>query len=260
MIRAAMYARYSSEHQKESSIEDQARTCEQYAARHGWTITHRYADRAISGATAERPEYQRMLADAKAKAFDILLVNDFSRLSRDMDETEQTRKKLVYWGVRLIGVMDGIDTSQKGHRLHSRVKGMLNEEYLEKLKDDIKRGMVGQAQKRYWQGGRVYGYRLVPELDPTRKDCYGQPARIGTRLEPDPGQAHWVRWIFEEYAQGQSTMKIVEELNRRGVPSPGAAYKRRYQKPPCWSIAALYGDPRRGTGLLNNPLYVGRYV
>jgi DNA invertase Pin-like site-specific DNA recombinase len=201
-----------------------------------------------------------MLADAKAKAFDILLVNDFSRLSRDMDETEQTRKKLVYWGVRLIGVMDGIDTSQKGHRLHSRVKGMLNEEYLEKLKDDIKRGMVGQAQKRYWQGGRVYGYRLVPELDPTRKDCYGQPARIGTRLEPDPGQAHWVRWIFEEYAQGQSTMKIVEELNRRGVPSPGAAYKRRYQKPPCWSIAALYGDPRRGTGLLNNPLYVGRYV
>jgi hypothetical protein len=79
-------------------------------------------------------------------------------------------------------------------------------------------------------------------------------------LEPDPEQAHWVRWIFEEYAQGQSTMKIVEELNRRGVPSPGAAYKRRYQKPPCWSIAALCGDPRRGTGLLNNPLYVGRYV
>jgi hypothetical protein len=56
-----MYARYSSEHQKESSIEDQFRNCEQYAARQGWTVTHRYEDKAISGSTAERPGYQRML-------------------------------------------------------------------------------------------------------------------------------------------------------------------------------------------------------
>jgi DNA invertase Pin-like site-specific DNA recombinase len=259
MIRAAMYARYSSEHQKESSIDDQAPTCEQYAARHGWTITARYADRALSGSTADRPEYQRMLADAKAKAFDVLLVNDFSRLSRDMDETEQTRRKLV-WGVRLIGVMDGIDTSQKGHRLHSRVKGMLNEEYVEKLKDDIKRGMVGQAQKRYWQGVASTATSSCRSWTRPAKTVMGSRRKSARCLEPDPAQAPWVAWIFERYAEGQSTLKIVEELNRRQVPSPGAAYKRRYQKPPSWSIAALYGDPCRGTGLVNNPLYVGRYV
>ena len=260
MTRVALYARYSSEHQKESSITDQFRNCEQRATREGWTITARYADRAISGATAERPEYQQMLTDAKAKRFDILLVNDFSRLSRDMDETEQARKRLVYWGVRLIGVMDGIDTSQKGHKLHSRVKGMLNEEYIEKLKDDIKRGMVGQAEECYWQGGRVYGYRLVPEYDPSKKDAYGHPAKIGTRLEVEPEQAKIVREIFQMYADGMSPLKIVHALNVRHVPAPGAAYKRKTQRSSSWSAAALHGDLSRGTGLLNNPLYVGRYV
>lgn len=260
MTRVALYARYSSENQKESSIVDQFRNCEQRAAREGWTITARYDDKAISGATTARPGYEQMLKDAKAKQFDILLINDFSRLSRDMDETERTRKRLVYWGVRLIGVMDGIDTNQKGHKLHSRFKGMMNEEFIEKLAEDIKRGMVGQAEKCYWQGGRVYGYKLVPELHPTRTDAYGQPERIGTTLAIDPEQAAIVREIFQMYADGLSPIKIVNELNLRHVPAPGAAYKRTYQRPSSWSAAALHGDLTRGTGLLNNPLYAGRYV
>jgi DNA invertase Pin-like site-specific DNA recombinase len=92
----ALYARYSSENEKESSIVDQFRNCEQRATHEGWTITARYEDNAISGATTDRPGYQQMLADAKTKQFDVLLINDFSRLSRDMDETEKARKRLVY--------------------------------------------------------------------------------------------------------------------------------------------------------------------
>ena len=113
-MRVAAYARYSREHQKVSSIEDQFRNCTQYAAREGWTITARYEDKAISGTTAERPGYQQMLTDAKAKQFDILLVDDFSRLSRDNRESEYARRRLVHWGVRLIGVSDGIDTAAQG--------------------------------------------------------------------------------------------------------------------------------------------------
>ena len=250
MIRAACYARYSSEHQKESSITDQFRNCEQRAAREGWTITARYEDKAISGTTAERPGYQQMLKDAKAKQFDILLINDFSRLSRDMDETEKARKRLIYWGVRVIGVVDGIDTSHKGHRLHSRFKGMINEEFIDKLREDIKRGMIGQAERTYWQGGRVYGYKLVPELSATKIDPYGQPDRVGTRLEVDEKQAEVVKEIFQMYADGLSPLKIADELNRRRVPAPRAT---------GWRGATLQGCLRRGVGILRNPLYVGEF-
>jgi len=209
-MKVALYARYSSENQKESSITDQFRNCEQRAAREGWTITARYEDKAISGTTAERPGYQQMLKDAKAKQFDILLVHDFSRLSRDMDEVEMTRRRLIFWGVRIIGVTDGIDTNQKGHMLHSRFKGLMNEDFIDKLREDIKRGMVGQAGRSYWQGGRVYGYRLVPELHATKTDPYGRPDRIGTRLEIDAEQAAVVKQIFQMYSDGLSPLKIAD--------------------------------------------------
>jgi site-specific DNA recombinase len=148
-MRAALYARYSSDHQKDSSITDQFRNCAQRAAREGWTITARYEDKAISGATAERPAYQQMLQDAKAKQFDVLLVDDFSRLSRDSIETETARRRLVHWGVRLIGVSDGIDTQHEGHELLSGFKGIMNQNSNTELRKRIKRGMIGQAEKQY---------------------------------------------------------------------------------------------------------------
>ena len=203
-MRVALYARYSSEGQREASIEDQYRNCETYADRQtGWQITHRYQDKAISGSQNAhgRPGYKQMLADALEKCFDVLLVDDFSRLSRDQVETETARRRLVHWGVRLIGVSDGIDTAAKGHKMLSGFKGIMNEVFLDDLRDKTRRGMVGQVLKGYHGGGRSYGYRLMPEYDPSKKDPYGQPVRIGTRLEIDPEQATWVRWIFEQYAR-----------------------------------------------------------
>lgn len=147
MIRAALYARFSSEHQKESSVEDQYRNCETRATREGWTITARYADRAISGTTSDRPDYQRMLKDAKAKQFDILLVDDFSRLSRDSVESEQTRRRLVHYGVRLIGVTDGIDTQTKNHEMLSGIKGVRSDE------SSLHLGPRGQDQPRHGRQG-----------------------------------------------------------------------------------------------------------
>src|SRR5260370_42193814 len=107
-MNAAIYARFSSDRQKESSVEDQTRNCEQYAAREGWTVTHRYADRALSGTLTDRPDYQRMLTDAQAKAWDVLLVDDLSRLSRGEVEAMQLQRRFKFWRVRLIGVTDGV--------------------------------------------------------------------------------------------------------------------------------------------------------
>lgn len=256
-MRVAFYARFSSDNQKDSSIDDQFRNCQTRAIQEGWTVSHRYHDKAISGSTAERPGYQAMLKDAQAKCFDIVLVDDFSRLSRDQVETEQVRRRLVHWGIRLIGISDGIDTNHKGHKLHAGMKALMNDVFLDDLRDKTRRGMVGQALKGYHCGGRSFGYRLVPEYDSTKKDPYGQPVRIGTRLEIDPEQARWVRWIFESYADGMSPMKIVEELNRQGVPPPGIFYKRKSAQTPTWCASALYGNVTYGLGLLNNARYVG---
>ena len=250
-MRAALYARYSSEHQKESSIKDQFRNCEQRAAREGWTITARYEDRAISGSTVERIGYQQMLKDAKAKAFDVLLVDSFSRLSRDSMESEQTRRRLVFWGVRLIGVSDGVDTAIEGHEIQSGVQGIMNQRFLRDLAKNIKRGMSGRASECYWQGGRIYGYTLEQELHPTKLNQYEKPLPIGTKLKIHPAQAAVVREIFQMYADGLSPLKIANELNRRKVPAPRAT---------GWRGGTLHGCPRRKTGLLNNELYIGQYV
>lgn len=192
-MRVAVYARYSSENQREASIEDQTRNCEKRATQEGWSVTHRYQDKAISGSTNVRPGYQQLLADAEAKCFNIVLVDDFSRLSRDQVESEQVRRRMVHWGCRLIGVTDGIDTASKGHKLQAGMKGLMNDIFLDDLRERTHRGMVGQALKGYHCGGRAYGYVLVPELHPTKLDPYGQPTRIGTRLEQHPEQASVVR-------------------------------------------------------------------
>jgi predicted site-specific integrase-resolvase len=102
MIRAALYARFSSENQKESSITDQFRNCERRASRERWQIVQRYKDEGISGSSNQRPGYQAMLQDAKAKRFDLLLVDDLSRLTRDEAELITTRKCLVFWKIGLV--------------------------------------------------------------------------------------------------------------------------------------------------------------
>ena len=157
----------------------------------------------------------------------------------------------------MIGGTDA-STSGQGPQDARRIKGIMTSSTSD-LRDKITRGMTGQALKGFHCGGRVYGYKLVPVADPTRKDCYGQPAKIGTRLDIDPEQDRWVTQIFQWYADGWSPLKIVNELNRLHVPAPGVSSWRKMPRTPVWSTAALHGELRRGTGMLNNPLYTGLY-
>jgi site-specific DNA recombinase len=263
-MRIAIYARYSSENQRETSIEDQYRICEQYAKqREDWKIVQRYADKAISGATRKRPGYQQMLADAEAKQFDILLVHDFSRLSRDSVEVELTRRDFVEdWGVRLIGVTDGIDTANEGHELMSGFKGIMNQQYLVDLAKHTYKALTREALKGNNCGGRNYGYRHIPIEHPTEKDALGRPKILAVRRRIDPDQAHWVKQIFEWYDNGKSPRQIAEELNQRKVLSPGASYNRKVHSARygTWSASVLHGELDRATGLLANPIYIGRMI
>jgi hypothetical protein len=107
--------------------------------------------------------------------------------------------------------------------------------------------------------GRTFGYTLIPEWAPSKRDAHGQPVRIGTRLGVDPQQAPVVARIFEAFAQGKSPRAIAETLNADGVSPPGAAWNRSAMagRSPVRLASAIYGNPKLGTGILRNPIYRG---
>ena len=234
MMRAAIYARYSSEMQRAASIEDQARNCRKRADSEGWEIVTTFADEAITGSDNSRPQYQAMLAAAARKEFDVLLVDDLSRFARDSVEQERAIRRLEFQGLRIVAVSDGYDSTSKARKMHRGFKGLMNEIFLDDLREKTHRGIEGQARKGYWTGGRPYGYRLKPITDPTKHDQYGQPVRIGSKLEIDPEQAAVVRNIYQRFADGQSHRQIATELNQLNVPSPGSTWNRRIRRCSGW--------------------------
>src|SRR3990170_4723659 len=100
MIRVALYARYSSDKQREASIEDQIRLCEERAAREGWNVIKHYKDQAISGASLVRPGIQALMQDAGAKKFDLVLTESLDRISRDQEDSSGVFKRLRFAGVK----------------------------------------------------------------------------------------------------------------------------------------------------------------
>src|SRR5581483_6344985 len=250
-MKAALYARFSSDLQRATSIEDQFRNCRKRAELEGWAVVATYADAAMSGTDANRPQYRAMLEAAAKREFDVLIVDDLSRLTRDAVECERAIRRLEFIGLRIIATSDGYDSTSKARKVHRGFKGLMNEIFLDDLRERVHRGLTGQAQKHFWCGGRPYGYRLKPVLDPTRLDVYGQPARIGTVLEIDSEQAAIVREIFARFADGASCLAISRELNDRGVPSPGSTWKRKTRRCRGWMASAI-------RVILKNPLYCGR--
>jgi len=192
-----------------------------------------------------------MLSDAKGRQFDVLVVDDLSRLSRDDIEMKLVIRRFKFWGIRIVGVSDGYDSTAKGSKVHAGMRGLINEIYLDDLREKTHRGLTGNALKGLNCGGRSYGYRHIPVEDPLQKDDYGRPLIIAVKREIDPDQSKWVRHIFEWYANGEAPRWIAAELNRLGVPS---------LRKGTWSGSTIYGDMRKGTGLLNNRLYIGEFV
>lgn len=239
-MRAALYARFSTEKQDFSSIADQYRVCEQYAARHSWEIVARYADEGISGAAiGNRPGFNAMMAAALRGEIDVLLVMELSRLSRSAADLNKAIDRLTFRGVRVIGVSNGYDSARKGHKLQAGVEGVMGEAFRDMIRDKTYTALHGRAERGVHAGGKSYGYCSVEAKD-------------GRHLQVDPDQARWVTWIFERYAEGWSPRDIAFDLNRQGIPSPRGG---------TWALSAIYGDKRRtGVGVLSNPLYTGRVI
>lgn len=236
-MRTAAYARFSSDSQREASIRDQLRNIEAYCDRMGWPRPALYQDQAISGSRSDRPGYQAMLQAAGEHRFDVLLVDDLSRLSRDSIEAAQTIRSLKFAGIRLIGVSDGLDTARAGYKLETGFRGLMSELYLDDLAEKTHRGLMGQALDGYSAGGLPYGYS-------SSNDGKGFKRAINA------DQAAVVREIFAAYIAGKSPRAIVSDLNARGILSPRGGK---------WSATAVYPDAK-GVGILANAIYAGRQV
>ena len=122
-MKAVIYARYSSDNQREESIEGQIRECTEYAVRNDITILSSYVDRALSARTADRPEFQRMIADSEKRLFDVVLVWKLDRFSRDRYDSAHYKHILKKNGVRVISARENISEGPEGIILESMLEG-----------------------------------------------------------------------------------------------------------------------------------------
>ena len=240
-MKAALYARYSTDRQSESSIEDQYRVCQHLSIKHQFEVTARFHDAAISGGTAHRAGYQAMLAAARKHEFDVIVAEDASRLWRNSAEQAQRLAELRDLGIHV--VTHDLDTRQESAVLMGAITGAMAEHYRQEIGRRTRRGLEGLARQAKPTGGRAYGYRM----------CEG-------RRQIDPKQAEIVREIFERYAAGWSAIRIAADLNSRGVPSPGSTWNRTRGRRRGWMASAINGNPEEGIGILNNDLYRGDIV
>ncbi|WP_454624704.1 recombinase family protein [Bradyrhizobium cenepequi] len=240
MPRVALYARYSSDNQSESSIEDQFRLCREYAGRERWKIAGTYHDAAISGAsTILRPGIQSLLQDAQRGLFDVVLGEALDRISRDQADVATLFKHLRFAGVSIVTLAEG-EISE----LHVGLKGTMNALFLKDLAMKTHRGLRGRVEKGRAGGGLCYGYHVAKKLD-----ANGEPIRGDREIIVE--EAKIVRRIFRAFAAGKSPKAIAVELNKDGIPGPlGRA----------WGDTSIRGHVSRGTGILNNELYAGVLV
>ncbi|WP_316193876.1 recombinase family protein [Bradyrhizobium sp. SZCCHNRI1029] len=240
MPRVALYARYSSDNQSESSIEDQFRLCREHAKRERWKVTSTYHDAAISGASMIlRPGIQLLLQDAQRGLFDVVLGEALDRISRDQADVATLFKHLRFAGVSIVTLAEG-EISE----LHVGLKGTMNALFLKDLALKTHRGLRGRVEKGKAGGGLCYGYNVMKGLD-----ANGEPIRGDREIIVE--EARIVRRIFRAFAAGKSPKAIAVELNKDGIPGPlGRA----------WGDTSIRGHVSRGTGILNNELYGGVLV
>lgn len=246
-MRAAIYARYSSENQRPESLEDQVLACRKLARERDYLIDdqHIFADRAASGARKDRHGLNAMLAASESGQFGVVIVDDLSRLARDNYLMLSILAELRFNGVEVVSVADGLTTNDEECMLGIQVRGIFNELQLSDLRKKTLRGQIGQKQRGFTVGERTFGYRSVA-VGTVRMDKKGRPRPDGYKMELYPPEAAIVLRIFCQFADGVPLTRIVKRLNQEAVPGRIRAAKG-------WSPATI-------TRMLRNEKYAGRWA
>ena len=221
-MKVGIYARYSSDNQRDASIADQLRICRTFAERQRWTIAEEYSDHAVSGATLLRPGFQSLMRDALNRRFDVVLAESLDRFSRDQEDTAGLFKRLTFAGVNIVTLAEGDIT-----HLHIGFKGTMNALFLKDLAEKTHRGLRGRIEDGKSAGGLCYGYRVV-------KTISGGSVTTGER-EIEPTEAPIVERIFRDFVAGVSPKQIAKNLNREAIAGPFGG---------PWSPSTIYGNAR----------------
>uniref|UniRef100_A0AAU8AWD9 Integrase n=1 Tax=Dulem virus 37 TaxID=3145755 RepID=A0AAU8AWD9_9CAUD len=201
MKRAVIYARYSSSSQTEQSIEGQVRVCSEYAKAKGLTITGEYIDRAISGRTDNRPDFQRLMQDCSKHMFEAVIVYRTDRFARNKYDSAIYKRHLRKCGIELHYAAEPIPEGPEGIILESLMEG-LAEYYSAELSQKIKRGIRESALKGKATGGNIaLGYKIGPDKS----------------FIIDEKEAEAVRMIFDMFVRQKTNAEICEYLNSLGL-------------------------------------------
>lgn len=255
-IKAAIYCRLSEEDKNKQSASDDSCSIQnqksmllQYAMEQGWEIYGIYSDDDYAGADRQRPQFNRLLEDARQHRFDIVLCKTQSRFTRELELVEKYIHGLFpAWGIRFVSIVDHADTANKGNKKSRQINGLVNEWYLEDMSENIRSVLTSRRINGFHIGAfALYGY----QKDPDRKG----------HLIIDEEAAAVVREVFTLFAQGYGKTAIARMLNDRGIPNP-TEYKRlhglRYQQPEnknstLWKYYAI-------SAMLANEMYIGNMV
>lgn len=255
-MKAALYCRLSEEDRNKlhedddsNSIQNQKALLLQYAAEKEWEVYDIYSDDDYAGSDRHRPQFNRLLEDAKAHKFDIVLCKTQSRFTRELELVEKYIHGLFpIWGIRFVGIVDNADTANKGNKKSRQINGLVNEWYLEDMSENIRSVLTNRRRNGFHIGAfALYGYRKDPEQK--------------GHLIIDEEAAAVVREVFILYSQGYGKTAIARMLNDRGVPNP-TEYKRlhgiRYKQPKTGSSTLWRYDTI--SAMLTNGIYIGNMV
>lgn len=226
--RAVIYARFSSDKQREESIDGQIRECTAYAKSQNLEVIGTYIDRALSARSDNRPAFLRMIADSSRRMFQYVIVYQLDRFSRSRYDSAIYKNRLKKNGVRVLSAKERIGDDPASIILESMLEGYA-EYYSAELSQKVMRGMTENVLEKKWAGSQVpLGYRLLPDK----------------RLEIVPEEAEAVRIIYNMYLSGKRHTEIADYLNAHGyITHRGRQFKRN--------------SFRR---LLSNKIYTGEYT
>ncbi len=233
-LRVWIYTRYSTDKQSQKSIEDQLTECQRFCARNGWRVAHVLRDPELTGFIDLRPGYQELLAAIENREVDVIVAENIDRIVRDGEHSAALEKSCTFHDVQIWTIQEG-----KVGPMQLALKSLMSGEMRRTVALQAHRGLAGNVAKGRSAGGLSYGYEIA-------RDHRGD--RIVGELCIVDHEAAIVRRIMSEYADGKTPQKIASDLNADGIPSPSGT---------AWRQNTINGNLKRGTGIINNELYIG---
>ncbi|MCR2045527.1 recombinase family protein, partial [Anaerosalibacter massiliensis] len=227
MIKAASYARFSSDHQREESVEAQLYGNKKYAMKNNIIIVKEYIDRAMTGRTDNREAFQAMMSDAKKGYFDIIIVHKVDRFARNRYDSAVYKHNLKKHGVKVVYSAQTIDDSPEGVLMEGMLESFA-EYYSLNLGQEVMKGLKENAKKAQFNGG-------IPPL--------GYDVNKYKKYVINDKESYIVKEIFDLYLSGKGYKQIANILNSKG-------YKNKRGKPFVFNSIP---------SILKNKKYIGVY-